>query len=96
MTQTFETVPQTLSVTPKPFVFTQLGKYYPTSPSDSVIDFLSHASDEIHEDLLPEGTITHAMGTPIVNLGSYLSTISHTQLTVKKNSTSYKCGFKNL
>lgn len=57
MTQTFTSVEQSLSVTPEPFVFTQLSSDYPTSPSASVIDLLSHASDELSKDLLPEGTI---------------------------------------
>ena len=44
---------------------------------------LSHASDassDLSEDLLPEGTLTQASGNPIVNLGPYSSTITHTQL----------------
>jgi len=74
---------------------TQISCDYPTSPSASVIDLLSHASDDISEDLLshasddisedllPEWKLTHAMGSPIINLGPYSSTSSHTQLAMK-------------
>ena len=83
MTQTFKNAPETIDIKEEPFVFTQLSNEYPTSPSASVIDLLSHASDassDLSKDLLPEGTLTQASGNPIVNLGPYSSTITHTQL----------------
>ena len=83
MTQTFAPIDKTLLVKEVPFDLTQLSSEYPTSPSASVIDLLSHASDDISEDLLPEGTLTQAMGSPIIDLGPYSSTTSHTQLATK-------------
>ena len=95
MTQTFHTTPQASKVKPEPIVFTQLSCDCPTSPSASVIDLISHASDAASElsddllsdDLLPEGTITQAMGSPVTNLGPYSSRVTHTQLAIKKHKT---------
>ena len=95
MTQTFSPAYKPISVKEVPFDLTQLSCDYPTSPSASVIDLLSHASDDISEDLLshasdnisenllPEEMLTQAMGSPIINLGPYSSTTSHTQLAMK-------------
>ena len=95
MTQTFSPAYKPISVKNEPFDLTQLSCDYPTSPSASVIDLLSHASedisedqpshasDDISEDLLPEGTLTQAMGSPIIDLGPYSSSTSHTQLAMK-------------
>jgi len=91
MTQTFKTAPQAFTVKEEPFVFTQLSCEYPTSPSASVIDLLSHASDaasELSEDLLPEGMLTQAIGSPVANLGPYSSNISHSEFeSPKKKDT---------
>ena len=90
MAQTFHTTPQASTVKDDPIVFTQLSCDYPTSPSACVIDLLSHSSDaasELSDDLLPEGTITQAMGSPVTNLGPYSSRITHTQFAVKKYKT---------
>ena len=86
MTQTFSPAYKPISVKNEPFDLTQLSCDYPTSPSASVIDLLSHASedicedqpshasDDISEDLLPEGTLTQAMGSTIIDLGKHLPT----------------------
>ena len=41
---------------------------------------LTDASSDLSEDLLPEGTLTQPSGNPILNLGPYSNTITHTQL----------------
>ena len=90
MTQTFHTTPQASKVKDEKIVLTQLSCEYPTSHSASVIDLLPHASDaasELSEDLLPEGTITQAMVSPMTHLGPYSSRTTHTQLAVKKHKT---------
>ena len=91
MTQAFKNAPETIVIKEEPYVFTQLSTESPTecptSPSASVIDLLSHASDassDLSEDLLPDGTLTQASGSPIVNLGPYSSNITHTQLARPK------------
>ena len=95
ITQTFSPAYTPISIKDEPFDLTQLSCDYPTSPSASVIDLLSHASedisenllshasDDISEDLLPEGTLTQAMESPIINLGPYSSSTNHTQLAMK-------------
>ena len=88
-TQTFHTDPKVSSIQDEPSIdLTQLSGGCPTSTSGSVIDLLSHASDaasELSEDLLAEGTMTQAMGSPMTDLGPYSRRSTHTQLAVKKH-----------
>ena len=88
MTQTFKPTNESLSVKDEPFRFTQLNHDFPISPSASVIDLRSHGSEELSIDLLNDGLITQAEGSPISNLGQFVCTTGHTKLELKNETKS--------